>query len=269
MKTTNFLTAIMILSVLTSCSDGSTQEVDEPQSKIVTTASGLQYEILQEGSGQQAKAGDMVKVHYTGSLTDGKKFDSSHDRGEPIAFKLGIGQVIKGWDEGISLMKPGGKARLTIPGNLAYGERGSGNTIPPNATLIFDVELVEIVELVKPFDLTGAQEQVTSSGLKILKLNETDGTSPVKGKEVAVHYSGWLEDGSKFDSSVDRGQPFTFKLGLGQVIKGWDEGIALLKVGEKARLIIPSALGYGEQGNPRIPPNSTLLFDVELISAQQ
>jgi FKBP-type peptidyl-prolyl cis-trans isomerase FkpA len=111
---------------------------------IVTTSSGLQYQVLKEGNGAVAKAGQTVSVHYTGWLTDGKKFDSSVDRGQPFQFPLGGGQVIKGWDEGVAGMKVGEKRKLTIPPGLGYGERGAGGVIPPNATLVFDVELLGI-----------------------------------------------------------------------------------------------------------------------------
>jgi len=112
--------------------------------KPVTTASGLKYWELKKGSGAVAKAGDSVQVHYTGWLTEGKKFDSSVDRGSPFAFKLGAGMVIKGWDEGVAGMKVGGKRQLHIPAELGYGARGAGDAIPPNAELIFDVELLAV-----------------------------------------------------------------------------------------------------------------------------
>ncbi len=108
------------------------------------TASGLEYVEIEAGAGAQAVAGKTVRVHYTGKFPDGKVFDSSVDRGQPIEFQLGAGRVIKGWDEGIALMKVGGKAQLIIPPELAYGARGAGGVIPPDATLVFDVELVEV-----------------------------------------------------------------------------------------------------------------------------
>ena len=110
----------------------------------VTTASGLIYEEIVEGGGAEAQAGQHVSVHYTGWLTDGTKFDSSKDRNDPFDFPLGRGHVIAGWDEGVQGMKVGGTRKLTIPPGLGYGARGAGGVIPPNATLVFEVELLEI-----------------------------------------------------------------------------------------------------------------------------
>ena len=110
----------------------------------VTTASGLKYTDTTVGTGAEAKPGQTVSVHYTGWLTDGKKFDSSKDRGQPFTFPLGGGRVIKGWDEGVAGMKVGGVRRLTIPPQLGYGASGAGGVIPPNATLLFEVELLNV-----------------------------------------------------------------------------------------------------------------------------
>ena len=112
--------------------------------KMVTTASGLQYVDLVEGTGKSPAKGKVVTVHYTGTLDNGKKFDSSVDRREPFSFVIGVGQVIKGWDEGVMSMKVGGKRQLIIPANLGYGARGAGGVIPPHATLHSDVELLGV-----------------------------------------------------------------------------------------------------------------------------
>ena len=237
--------------------------------KEITTESGLKYTLTVEGKGVKPNKGDTVIVHYTGKLTNGSVFDSSVERNEPFSFKIGVGQVIRGWDEGVSLLNVGDKATFTIPSDLAYGAQGAGGVIGPDETLIFDVELIEIQEPLKPFNIEGKEVITTESGLKIVKLNTTEGEVAVNGKMVNVHYSGFLTDGSLFDSSVERAQPFSFALGEGRVIKGWDEGIAMLKVGEKAQLIIPHQLGYGVQGHPPvIPAEATLIFDVELLGVQ-
>lgn len=110
----------------------------------ITTPSGLMYVDQVVGIGEMAVSGKTATVHYTGTLTNGQKFDSSVDRGQPFSFHLGVGQVIKGWDEGVQGMKVGGKRKLTIPANLGYGARGAGSAIPPHATLVFDVELLGV-----------------------------------------------------------------------------------------------------------------------------
>jgi len=272
-----YLTIILAV-ILISCNkpydkgETATNNASSPTDKApivgeeVTTASGLKYIDEVIGTGNMPKAGDKVKVHYTGTLEDGTKFDSSRDRNKPFEFTLGVGQVIKGWDEGLSTMKPSGKRILIIPADLGYGERGAGKIIPPGATLNFDVELLEVMEAFvdTDFSLPG-REEVTDSGLRMIVHKEGNGEKPNVGHNVNVHYTGLLETGSKFDSSHDRGQPFSFPLGQGRVIKGWDEAIALMSKGEKRTLVIPPDMGYGSRAQGKIPPNSTLIFEVELI----
>jgi FKBP-type peptidyl-prolyl cis-trans isomerase len=228
------------------------------------TESGLQYLDVKEGTGDSPATGETCMVHYTGWLWEnnakGKKFDSSVDRDEPFAFPVGEEQVIKGWDEGVATMKVGGKRELLIPAKLGYGARGAGGVIPPNATLLFEVELLRVFKK-------------TASGLQFSDNKEGDGATPKAGQTCVVHYTGWLwqngAKGKKFDSSVDRGKPFEFPVGEKRVIAGWDEGVATMKVGGKRQLLIPPKLGYGARGaGGVIPPNATLLFDVELLDVK-
>ncbi len=147
-----FIYFLIGLVVSYSCTSKEEKEIEDRNAYIqennitvAPTASGLYYIETVEGNGEQAKANDIVSVHYTGKFLNGKTFDSSYDRNQPIEFTLGIGEVIKGWDEGIALMKEGGEATLIIPSNLAYGAYGtSDGSIPPYSTLVFDVKLIEI-----------------------------------------------------------------------------------------------------------------------------
>lgn len=145
-KYTLLLTTIVLSMLLTSCKDSSEKTRTKKMTRH-TTISGLQYEIVKEGTNNSPQKGNAVTVHYTGWLdengTPGKKFDSSLDRGTPFTFVIGIGQVIQGWDEGVLNMKVGEKRRLFIPASLGYGARGAGSIIPPHAALIFDVELLK------------------------------------------------------------------------------------------------------------------------------
>jgi len=145
--------SLVVVAVLTAmCSVSAMAGQDQAAkgktaaAKTVTTASGLKYTDVKVGSGASPVKGKQVKVHYTGTLENGKKFDSSVDRKEPFTFVIGVGQVIAGWDEGVMGMKVGGKRKLIIPSKLGYGARGAGPDIPPNATLLFDVELLDVAK---------------------------------------------------------------------------------------------------------------------------
>lgn len=237
---------------------------------VKTTASGLKYELITQGKGVKPKPGDKVKVHYHGLLADGTVFDSSVERGTPFEFRLGKGQVIKGWDEGIAYLSVGDKAILTVPPDLGYGAQARGK-IPANATLFFHVELVNVEPgppPFKPYAYDPAKLKTTASGLKYTIVEEGKGPQAVSGNTVKVHYHGTLPNGTVFDSSFERGEPIAFQLGSGQVIRGWDEGIALLKEGSKAVLVINPDLGYGPNGRGPIPPNTDMIFYVELVKAQ-
>lgn len=223
-------------------------EEAEPIKRTVME-SGLIIEDLRIGEGKEVKPGASVQVHYEGTLKEGgKKFDSSYDREEPIVFALG--GVIKGWQEGVPGMRIGGKRRLIVPSEMAYGERGAPPDIGPNADLVFIIELLDAVN---------TDDMATD-------LKEGTGEATVQmGDTVQVHYTGTFTDGSKFDSSVDRGQPATFP--LGRVIPGWQTGMLGMKVGGKRKLVIPWKFAYGEQGRPpRIPPKSDLTFEIELLN---
>ncbi|MCX6186273.1 MAG: FKBP-type peptidyl-prolyl cis-trans isomerase [Bacteroidetes bacterium] len=265
-----------VLSVCNSIAQTKNQTSDNhKQIKIklnteYTTASGLKYKLTEKGKGTQVLKGDKVTVHYTGTLPNGTKFDSSKDRNQPFSFKVGAGQVIKGWDEGLALLNIGDKAVLTIPPTIGYGERAVGS-IPANSTLIFDIEVIDAKTppVAKPYDVAGIDTVKMQSGLKFIKVQSGTGVKPALGSTVAVHYTGYLMDGKVFDSSIERDEPIEFQIGRGMVIKGWEEGIALMQVGDKMRLIIPSELAYGENGaGGVIPPNATLIFDVELVKVK-
>lgn len=252
--------------------------------KAVTLQSGVRYIEHAAGSGEGIQNGDYFSFHIIGWVvkdTTTMFQDWSNDttksadiivnsklQNEPIKMKLGGSPLTPGMEEGILGMKPGSKRTIIVPPALAFGTQGIEGQIPANSIIKIVVEMIEIK---KPVEVTEwkydpKSVKTTKSGLKYVIIQEGKGENPKTGDVVKVHYSGFLKDGKKFDSSVERNEPFQFTLGQGQVIKGWDEGIALLKPGAKAKLIIPSELGYGPNGaGGVIPPNAELIFDVELI----
>jgi len=252
---------------------------------VVTLKSGLKYNEVKVGTGAEAKNGDLVEIHFKGwiikdssdlfsdwSVDSTKKADliaDSYAMNQPMKFGLGTESFIKGSEEGIVGMKAGGQRAIVIPSNLAYGPQGMG-PVPPNSSIRVLVELVSTKEAItaKMWEIDSTLFKTTASGLKYAIIKEGEGELVKKEKQATVHYSGFLLDGTKFDSSVERDEPFTFVAGVGQVIPGWDEGVQLMKKGSKAKFIVPSNLAYGDRDLGKIPPNSTLIFDVEVLDVK-
>ena len=266
---------VIITALLFGCNKGP---------EVVTLESGLQFMDDSLGTGREAKANDLVSIHFKGwmvpkdtaselfsdwSADQSKNMLSLGDskmRNQPIKFILNSGSFIKGTDEGIVGMKTGGRRTMIIPSKLAYGEAGIG-FIPPNTDLKVVVELLEVKDRViaEKWKVDSTLFKTTASGVKYAIISQGEGPDVEAGKIVTVHYSGYLLDGTMFDSSVERDEPIMFVVGQGQVVPGWDEGLQLLKKGDKARFIIPPQLGYGEMLLEKIPVNSTLIFDTEVI----
>jgi peptidylprolyl isomerase len=254
---------ILILSVFLIYACSSEEKIEFPE--------GLDVTDTEVGTGQAVSENDFVKVHYTGYLAeDNTKFDSSHDRDTPFRFQVGSGQVISGWEKGLLGMREGGSRTLTLAPEFGYGERGAGNVIPPNATLIFEIELLEVIPAPTLWDYEEDELTETESGLRYKIVTEGDGDPLQAGDVAELFYAGFLENGNMFDSSVRNPSAFYYELGTGQAIPGWDEGVNGMRVGEERLLVIPSDLAYGESGvGDIIPPDATLLFTVRIEGIQE
>lgn len=244
--------------------------------------SGLYYvPVVTNASAALPKAGEVVSILYTGTLLDGTViYSTSQNDDTPVSFLLQPGQVIPGIGEGVSLMHKGDKATLLIPSGLAFGSAGSGTTVPANAVVRYDVELVDINpsfavpddNLFKKYltknSITTAQKQ--ASGLYFIPTLSNPSGAPAKsGTTVSVLYTGKLLNGTVFDATSQRGNtPFSFIVGSGSTITGFNEGVSLMRKGEKATLLIPSGLAYGANGSSSIAPNTPLIFDIEVVDVK-
>ncbi|MFO0798082.1 MAG: FKBP-type peptidyl-prolyl cis-trans isomerase [Gemmataceae bacterium] len=265
----------------TTMSDGS--DVTAPDPNLKEIATGVQVRDLKTGTGDLCPPGAKVKAHYTGWLLDGTVFDSSKDRGKPAEFDLN--RVVAGWQKGIPGMRKGGVRKLVIAPEMAYGANPPpGSKVTKNAVLIFEVELLAFAppddagkggengggragpEKLSDGTAPGAEDAAlkdVGGGLKVRDLKVGSGAECRPGATVLAHYTGWLTNGKVFDSSVARGAPIDFS--LNEVVAGWQRGIPGMKVGGVRKLVIPPDLAYGSQPKPGIPPNSTLVFEVELV----
>lgn len=261
-------------------------------------ASGLYFNETKKGNNQKPKVGEYAKINFKVSTIDGNVLYSTYEANGPMTWENGKDFDNKGVTEALTMMSKGSKASIIVPSELAFGDQGRGQMIPPCTTLLYDLEMVEIqtkaqyekekadvlakeeAEKVKAKkEETGKLQSYlkankitvrpTASGLYYIEQHKGTGPQAVAGKKVKVHYTGTLINGKKFDSSLDRKEPFEFILGQGQVIPGWEEGLSMMKKGGKAKLIIPSKLAYGENGRmPTIPPSATLVFEVELLDVK-
>ena len=252
--------------------------IEDNDITVQPTESGLYYIETKEGTGRQPVEGDSVLVNYirmnlTGYILETNIESVAREYSiwnpyvtyAPFGFGVGNINIIKGWNEGIKLMKEGGEATLLLPSSIAYC-----NYEP----MLFEITLLDVfspdeeTELLEQYllenNITTVPEE---SGLYYIETETGTGVQPQQGDTVDVHYTGRLIDSTIFDTSTGS-DPFSFVLGTGYVISGWDEGIAYMKEGGKATLIIPSVLGYGSSGSESIPPYSTLFFDVELVDVR-
>lgn len=234
-------------------------------------AKGLKVYDEKVGTGKPAAPGAILKTHYTGWLLNGRKFGSSRDLGKPLSVVMGAGKMIKGWEQGLEGMREGGVRWFRIAPSMGYGATAYA-MIPSNSTLLFRVELVsseideELAAKMDFFpDTTTLALENGSEGLRYAIVKPGEGEPAKSGSTVKVHYTGWLVNGYKFDSSRDRGQPFAFPLGGGRVIRGWELGVQGMLPGEKRILIVPPGLGYGSRAAGPIPGGSTLIFAVEYL----
>lgn len=237
-----------------------------------TTRSGLRVTEVLEGEGASPARGEIVSIHYTAWYVDGDEFDSTKELGEPMRFVMGKGQLLAGLEEGVATMRKGGKRVLVLPPELAFGKEGRPPVVPPNRWVRFEVELVDIepgLPPILPWSDAGREIVATPSGLQFVDFEEGEGEYPDLGETVVVQYSGFLGDGTLFDTTYYQGQPLAFEVSLETLIPGWVEGLLTMREGGRRKLIIPPFLGYGKSGHGNsIPPDATLVYDIELLEVR-
>ena len=234
-----------------------------------TTESGLQVTEVVGGEGELPEKGDILKLRYTGWYLDGEMFDSTDKLDGPAAVRFGKGDLLPGLEEGVSTMRKGGKRILILPPELAFGKEGRPGVVPPDQWVKFEVELVEIEPgppPIFPWNEAGMEIVTTSTGLQIVDFVVGEGDSPKVGDTVVVSYSGFLDDGTLFDTTYYSRAPVEFVLSAERLIPGWVEALLTMRVGGQRKIIVPPFLGYGAKGYGKsVPPDATLIYDIELL----
>jgi peptidylprolyl isomerase len=274
MKGRAFITLFAITALALGCSNSekpapngtSTTGTTATTATTGTTGSAqgalkeLKTEDLEPGKGPAAEEGDTLTMLYRGKLANGTVFDGNMDDAykplpdkDPFPVALGMGMVIKGWDKGLIGIKVGGVRKISVPPDLGYGPSGSGQ-IPPNADLYFTVKCLDIVK-------KGEEMVIDTNDVKV-----GSGAEVKKGDKVTVHYVGKLLSDKQFDSSRDPGKsPYTFTVGAGEVVPGFDKGVLGMKKGGLRKVRIPPQAAYGANPQGGIPPNSVLMFEIEVL----
>ena len=234
-----------------------------------TTESGLQVTEVVEGEGDLPDKGDILKIRYTGWYLDGEQFDTTDKLDGPAAVRIGKGNLLPGLEEGVATMRKGGKRILVLPPALAFGEEGRPGVVPPGKWVKFEVELVDIEPgppPILPWNDAGMEIVTTDTGLQIVDFEVGQGDYPKIGDSVVVHYAGFLDDGTLFDTTYYSNAPMEFVLTADALIPGWTEALLTMREGGKRKIIVPPFLGYGAKGfGKAVPPNATLVFDIELL----
>ncbi len=273
-----FIAIFLLLFTFAGCSK---------KNDVVKKESGLMFVNDTLGTGAVAKKGEFISINFrawiikdsTDLFSDWTKDTSrvksrigdSYKFNRPIKYILGpAGGFVKGSTEGIEGMKEGGTRTIIIPSKLAYGEKGF-RTIPPNSSIKLVVQLLAAHELTKvePWKVDSTKYKTTKSGLKYIVIEEGTGAVPDSGDIITLNYSGFLTNGKKFDSSVERGDPISYPFKIQPMIPGWQEATAMMKKGAKYRLLVPPKLAYGKRAIGSIPANSTLMFDVEMVDIKK
>lgn len=246
--------AALMLAVAGCNSSSTAKKVDDkPAAPAKPALEKLVVEDTAPGKGPAAKKGDLLCMVYTGTLANGTQFDSNVG-GMPFHLWLGGGEVIRGWDEGLVGLKAGGKRRLSIPWNMAYGEQAMGDKIPAKSDLYFDVELLALIP---------ANEVST-----VIVLSDKKGTGRAAkaGDVVTVKFVGTLPDGTKFDTTDEYGGKYSFTVGSGSIVSGFNAGVIGMQVGGKRKIRLPPAVGRNEMQAVTVPQNSILDFEIELTA---